>query len=70
MRTFALVGLETDAEKNRTLIELEGKLSTAGSSRQALVVLTEEGCPRMHPCTLMASFVAFLGRNPTVGSAL
>jgi hypothetical protein len=32
-----------DAEKNRTLIELEGKVSTAGSTLQALVVLTEDG---------------------------
>jgi hypothetical protein len=26
--------------------------------------------PRMHPCILMASFVAFASRNATVGSAL
>jgi acetate kinase len=44
-------GLEMDAEKNRTLIELEGKLSTAGSTLQALVVLTEEGLQIAHECT-------------------
>jgi len=43
-------GLEMDAEKNRTLIELEGKLSTAGSTLQALVVLTEEGLQIAHEC--------------------
>jgi acetate kinase len=44
-------GLEMDAEKNRALIELEGKLSTAGSSLQALVVLTEEGLQIAHECS-------------------
>jgi acetate kinase len=44
-------GLEMDAEKNRTLIELEGKLSTAGSTLQALVVITEEGLQIAHECT-------------------
>jgi acetate kinase len=43
-------GLEIDAEKNRTLIELEGKLSTAGSTLQALVVITEEGLQIAHEC--------------------
>jgi acetate kinase len=43
-------GLEIDPEKNRTLIELEGKLSTAGSTLQALVVLTEEGLQVAHEC--------------------
>jgi acetate kinase len=43
-------GLEMDAEKNRTLIELEGKVSTAGSTLQALVVLTEEGLQIAHEC--------------------
>jgi acetate kinase len=43
-------GLEMDAEKNRTLIELEGKVSTAGSALQALVVLTEEGIQIAHEC--------------------
>jgi acetate kinase len=39
-----------DPEKNRALIELEGKLSTAGSTLQALVVLTEEGLQIAHEC--------------------
>jgi acetate kinase len=43
-------GLEMDAEKNRALIELEGKLSTPGSALQALVVLTEEGLQIAHEC--------------------
>jgi hypothetical protein len=43
-------GLELDWDKNRTLIELEGKLSTAGSTLQALVVLTEEGLQIAHDC--------------------
>jgi acetate kinase len=43
-------GLEMDSEKNRTLIEREGRLSTAGSTLQALVVLTEEGLQIAHEC--------------------
>jgi acetate kinase len=43
-------GLEMDAEKNRTLIECEGRVSTAGSTLQALVVLTEEGLEIAHEC--------------------
>ncbi len=43
-------GLEMDAEKNRTLIEQEGKISTAGSTLQALVILTEEGLEIAHEC--------------------
>jgi acetate kinase len=43
-------GLEMDAETNGTLIELEGKISTAGSTLQALVVLTEEGIQIAHEC--------------------
>jgi acetate kinase len=43
-------GLEIDAEKNRTLIDIEGMLSTAGSTLQALVVLTEEGLQIAHEC--------------------
>jgi acetate kinase len=43
-------GLEIDAEKNRSLIELEGTVSTAGSTLQALVVLTEEGLQIAHEC--------------------
>jgi acetate kinase len=41
-------GLQMDAEKNRTLIELEGKVSPARSPLQALVVLTEEGLQIAH----------------------
>ena len=43
-------GLELDAEKNRTLIELEGKVSTADSTLHALVVPTEEGLEIAHEC--------------------
>jgi acetate kinase len=43
-------GLEMDVEKNRTLIEPEGKVSTAHSALQALVVLTEEGLQIAHEC--------------------
>ena len=43
-------GLEIDPEKNRTLIELEGKVSTPRSTLQALVVLTEEGLQIAHEC--------------------
>ena len=43
-------GLEMDAEKNRTLIEQEGRISTPGSTLQALVVLTEEGLEIAHEC--------------------
>jgi acetate kinase len=43
-------GLEMDAEKNRNLIEVEGKVSTGGSTLQALVVLTEEGLQIAHEC--------------------
>jgi acetate kinase len=44
-------GLELDAEKNRTLIDVEGKLSTSTSALQALVVLTEEGLQIAHECS-------------------
>jgi acetate kinase len=44
-------GLEMDTEKNRTLIDAEGKLSTAGSALQALVVLTEEGLQIAYECS-------------------
>ena len=44
-------GMEMDAEKNRTLIDVEGKLSTGTSALQALVVLTEEGLQIAHECS-------------------
>jgi acetate kinase len=44
-------GMEMDAEKNRTLIDIEGKLSTGSSPLQALVVLTEEGLQIAHECS-------------------
>jgi acetate kinase len=44
-------GMEMDAEKNRTLIDVEGKLSTGSSALQALVVLTEEGLQIAHECS-------------------
>jgi acetate kinase len=37
-------------EMNRTVIDAEGKLSTASSTLQALVVLTEEGLQIAHEC--------------------
>jgi acetate kinase len=43
-------GLEMDVEGNRTLIEIEGRVSTSGSALQALVVLTEEGLQIAHEC--------------------
>lgn len=43
-------GLEMDPEKNRSLIEQEGSVSTATSALQALVVLTEEGLQIAHEC--------------------
>jgi acetate kinase len=43
-------GLEMDPEKNRTLIDVESKLSTGSSALQALVVLTEEGLQIAHEC--------------------
>ena len=43
-------GMEMDAEKNRTIIDVEGKLSTCSSPLQALVVLTEEGLQIAHEC--------------------
>jgi acetate kinase len=42
--------LQVDREKNRTLIDVEGKFSTASSALQALVVLTEEGLQIAHEC--------------------
>jgi acetate kinase len=44
-------GLQMDPEKNRTLIEAEGKLSTASSALEALVVVTEEGLQIAHECS-------------------
>jgi acetate kinase len=43
-------GLELDAERNRTLIELEGKVTTAASTLPAFVALTEEGLQIAHEC--------------------
>ena len=43
-------GLEMDPEKNRTLIDVEGQLSTGTSALHALVVLTEEGLQIAHEC--------------------
>jgi acetate kinase len=43
-------GLEMDVQKNETLIEIEGQISTADSTLQALVVLTEEGLQIAHEC--------------------
>jgi acetate kinase len=43
-------GLEMDPEKNRTLIDVEGKLSTGSSRLQALVILTEEGLQIAREC--------------------
>jgi acetate kinase len=39
-----------DVQKNETLIEIEGQISTADSTLQALVVLTEEGLQIAHEC--------------------
>jgi acetate kinase len=43
-------GLQMDPEKNRTLIDVEGQLSTGDSALHALVVLTEEGLQIAHEC--------------------
>lgn len=43
-------GVEMDDEKNQTLIDVEGKLSTAVSALEALVVVTEEGLQIAHEC--------------------
>jgi acetate kinase len=40
-----------DADKNRTVIDVEGKLSTGSSALQAVVVLTEEGLQIAHECS-------------------
>ncbi|HXP10369.1 MAG TPA: acetate kinase, partial [Acidobacteriaceae bacterium] len=45
-------GLEMDPEKNRTLIDIEGDLTTRSSALRALVVLTEEGLQIAHECCL------------------
>jgi acetate kinase len=44
-------GVEMDTEKNQTLIDVEGKLSTEASAPQALVVVTEEGLQIAHECS-------------------
>jgi acetate kinase len=43
--------LEMDDEKNSTLIDAEGRLSTSSSALQALVVVTEEGLQIAHECS-------------------
>jgi acetate kinase len=43
-------GLQLDAEKNRTLIELEGKVTTDVSTLPAFVILTEECLQIAHEC--------------------
>jgi acetate kinase len=43
-------GLTMDQEQNRTLNEIEGRISAPGSAFQALVVLTEEGLQIAHEC--------------------
>jgi acetate kinase len=44
-------GLQMDDEKNRTLIDAEGRLSTSSSAPAALVVVTEEGLQIAHECS-------------------
>jgi len=39
------------AEKNRTVIDVEGKLSSSSSALQALVILTEEGLQIAYECS-------------------
>ncbi|MBB6143935.1 acetate kinase [Silvibacterium bohemicum] len=43
-------GLEVDAEANRTLIDIEGRLSTENSPLQAWVIPVEEGLQIAHEC--------------------
>lgn len=43
-------GLEMDAEQNRKLIDIEGRLSTASSRLQAWVIPVEEGLQIAHEC--------------------
>jgi acetate kinase len=51
VRLVTLVWIGNGRRKNRTLIEVEGKVSTPGSALQALVVLSEEGLQIAHECT-------------------
>jgi acetate kinase len=44
-------GLDMKAEKNRTVIDVEGKLSSSSSALQALVILTEEGLQIAYECS-------------------
>ena len=44
-------GLEMDAEKNRTVVDVEGKLSSGRSALQALVVVSEERLQIAHECS-------------------
>jgi acetate kinase len=53
-------GLEMDIEKNRTLIDAEGKLSTESSGMEALVVVTEEGLQIAHECSRALAGVSVL----------
>jgi acetate kinase len=48
-------GLEMDAEQNRKLIDIEGRLSTASSRLQAWVIPVEEGLQIAHECCLAAA---------------
>jgi acetate kinase len=43
-------GIEIDPEANEKLIDIEGRLSTAGSTVAAWVILTEEGMQIAHEC--------------------
>jgi hypothetical protein len=44
-------GLDMKPEKNRTVIDVEGKLSSSSSALQALVILTEEGLQIAYECS-------------------
>jgi acetate kinase len=48
-------GLELDAEQNRKLIDIEGRLSTASSPLQAWVIPVEEGLQIAHECCQAAA---------------
>jgi acetate kinase len=48
-------GLEMDAEQNRKLIDIEGRLSTASSRLQAWVIPVEEGLQIAHECCRAAA---------------
>jgi acetate kinase len=44
-------GLDMNPETNRTVIDVEGKLTTSSSALQAVLVLTEEGLQIAHECS-------------------